>query len=388
MASVSVIIPSYNCSALLAQAVESVLAQNYPATEILVVDDGSTDNTSSVMQNYGESIRFIAQPHLGRSCARNRGIRLAKGDYIAFLDADDLWVPQKLETQIAALAHHSAVKWAYCRTRLVDEQGIPLQSPFWSDIFGSGHSGVHDVFEDLLIGRIGISTSTIVVDRASLLQVGLFDESLLTAEDTNLWIRLAQQIGPILFTPSVLATRRVSTKISFLQRLVEYDYSRMAPQALLKALETTDKTTMLVKQALCTVFLNSAFIGLLQGNSLEVLQYWQQAVGWADSRLFDTILGKSMAHFALSSARYHYEGALEAQRILRNLIQELRKIGVGKRKISRVAWGELHAAISHMYLDKPSTPESISHARQALWANPYLLSNIGLCKLCLGLTSK
>src|SRR3989304_595361 len=113
MPRVSVIIPTYNTAHYIAPAVESVLGQTYQDTEIIVVDDGSTDNTRTVLTPYMDRIQYIVQDNKGRSEARNRGIHQSQGEFIAFLDADDLWLPDKLSQQVAALDEHEQAVLAY-----------------------------------------------------------------------------------------------------------------------------------------------------------------------------------------------------------------------------------------------------------------------------------
>jgi glycosyltransferase involved in cell wall biosynthesis len=103
MPTVSVIIPTYNRGALLVEAVESALAQRRPPDEILVVDDGSRDDTAARMAAYGERVRYVRQANAGPSAARNHGFRLARGEYLALLDSDDLWTPDRLERQLEVL---------------------------------------------------------------------------------------------------------------------------------------------------------------------------------------------------------------------------------------------------------------------------------------------
>src|SRR5689334_22859965 len=99
---VSAIIPCYNYGKYLARAIDSILAQTYAVSEIIVVDDGSSDNTREVATSYGGCVRYIYQQNAGRAAARNHGIREATGDWIALLDADDWWLPQKIELQVTA----------------------------------------------------------------------------------------------------------------------------------------------------------------------------------------------------------------------------------------------------------------------------------------------
>ena len=109
--SISVVIPAYNSAAQLARALDSVLAQTRPAEEILVVDDGSTDATAEVARSYGDAVRLIAQANAGAAAARNAGIRAARGTWIAFLDADDEWLPDRLALQTDILDRRPDLVW-------------------------------------------------------------------------------------------------------------------------------------------------------------------------------------------------------------------------------------------------------------------------------------
>ena len=109
---ISVIIPNYNYARYLDQAIESVLVQSYENIELIVVNNGSTDNSLEVLEKYGDKIRLINQPNLGQSGARNSGLSLSSGEFIAFLDADDFWEPNKLEMQISLM--NDATQLAYC----------------------------------------------------------------------------------------------------------------------------------------------------------------------------------------------------------------------------------------------------------------------------------
>ena len=111
---VSVIIPSYNCEPFLAEAIESVFAQTYRPKEVIVVDDGSTDQTAAIARSYKE-VQYIYQANQGPAIARNNGIATARGDFIAFIDHDDMWLPNKLEVQIEYLLEHPYVGLSICR---------------------------------------------------------------------------------------------------------------------------------------------------------------------------------------------------------------------------------------------------------------------------------
>src|SRR6267142_4272392 len=126
---VSVVIPNYNCGRFLAETLESVFAQTYPNVEVIVVDDGSTDDSLNVLESFAARVRVVRQANQGVSAARNAGIRESRGAFVAFLDADDLWHPEKLTKQIAVFAN-PAVGLVYCAVEYIDEQGRSLGTNF------------------------------------------------------------------------------------------------------------------------------------------------------------------------------------------------------------------------------------------------------------------
>ncbi len=129
---VSVIIPTYNCAKYIAQSIDSVLAQTRPVTEILIIDDGSTDDTAAAVRAYSDPrIRYLGLPHRGTAAARSTGIDRACGDYLAFLDADDLWRPRMLERHLQVMEHDSTVVCSFTNfIRFMDETGERLPEQF------------------------------------------------------------------------------------------------------------------------------------------------------------------------------------------------------------------------------------------------------------------
>ncbi len=186
--SVSVVIPTHNRAGLLARSIESVLAQTFPDLECIVVDDGSTDNTAEVVRGFQDPrVRLVTLPtNCGLSRARNEGIRAARGEFVAFLDDDDEWLPRKLDMQVARLreADDPRATVVYCRCYVHDAlTGRTTQT-----------SGVYegDIFGHLLRGWHPPTPSLFMVKRSSLLEVGGFDEGLPCAQDYDLWLRLAE----------------------------------------------------------------------------------------------------------------------------------------------------------------------------------------------------
>lgn len=196
---ISVIVPTYNQSRYLARAIESVWAQDLNDVEIVIVDDGSMDDTEAILQGLSHDgrLHYFRQENLGPAAARNRGIRESRGDLIAFLDSDDFWLPGKLKAQLDALAR-TGYRFSYCGSKVIDENGSPISlAPASTD---DGR------FVNLVWGN-RIATPTVLVQRSLLDEVGLFDESLRTGEDWDLWLRLsAKSSGACITEPLVAVT--------------------------------------------------------------------------------------------------------------------------------------------------------------------------------------
>ncbi len=185
---VSVIIPTYNRREYVQETIDSVLAQTYTDYEIIVIDDGSTDGTGEALQSrYGDRIHYEWQENQGESVARNRGIELARGEYIAFLDSDDLWLPEKLEKQIAFLQKATDVGMVCCAIWLVDEK----DQKFRADSVESCSEN-NDISLEMLLSRNHVSgPSTVVLHGAIVQRVGGFDPQIRFGEDWDFWIRVA-----------------------------------------------------------------------------------------------------------------------------------------------------------------------------------------------------
>jgi hypothetical protein len=203
MGKVSVIIPAYNCARYLSSAIESVLAQSYRDFEIVVVDDGSTDDTESVLRRFAASIRLLNTCHQGPAAARNRGIKASDGEYVAFLDADDWWVPQKLDEQLAEFEKDTAAGLVFSDLEVLSDDGMVTPSFLSSrPLAASGY-----VFDQYLRSRF-ILTSSVLVRRKCLERVGLFDESMLSLEDCELLLRLCYEYKVALVSKALVHRRQ------------------------------------------------------------------------------------------------------------------------------------------------------------------------------------
>ncbi len=188
---VSVVIPTYNYAHFVTGAVESALAQTYTDREVIVVDDGSTDDTRDRLAPFEGRIRYIHQENRGLSAARNAGIRAARGPLIAFLDSDDLWHPEKLAVQARYIERHPGV--ALLASDHLDMHTSEIDRVDWPRVDETRAIEAHAVsFDELVVGsRFG--ACGVVARRWCFDEVGLFDETLRSAEDVDMWIRIASR---------------------------------------------------------------------------------------------------------------------------------------------------------------------------------------------------
>jgi glycosyltransferase involved in cell wall biosynthesis len=196
---VSIIIPTFNRATFLREAIASVLAQTVKAFEIIVVDDGSTDDTRQLVAGYGGRIRYFFQPNAGAAAARNLGIHHAGGALITFLDSDDLWLPQKLSRQIAWMNSHRESMLCYTDEMWI-RRGVRVNQK-------KIHAKTGGWIYPLCLPRCIISPSSVLMRRELFDAVGLFDEQLPICEDYDLWLRVASQFE-VGFIPELLIVKR------------------------------------------------------------------------------------------------------------------------------------------------------------------------------------
>jgi glycosyltransferase involved in cell wall biosynthesis len=206
---VSVVMPAFNVDWCVRRAVDSILAQTFRAWELIVVNDGSTDDTRGVLASYGNAIRVINQENRGMSAARNAGIRAAQGSLVAFLDADDCWLPEKLAQQVELLQRRLEIGFCSTSARIESPGGEFL------NLWQCPNKGT-DVLQTLFAENAAIAggCSAVVVRKELLDQVGLFDERLRGFEDPDLWIRLAAVTGYACIDEALVVVVRRENSVS------------------------------------------------------------------------------------------------------------------------------------------------------------------------------
>lgn len=278
--SVSVIIPTYNYGHFIGEAIESASAQTFPVSEIIVVDNDSTDDTESVVRGFGERVTYIREPNLGVSAARNKGIESSKGDFIAFLDADDTWLPQKIEKQIAKMLDDPEIGVVHCGLREFDNASGETLALHLDGSEGWVADEMLLFSTPTIIGPGG----TILVRREVFENVGGFDTRLTNGEDWEFCLRVARnyKIG---FVAEPLVNYRNHGKNAHL------DVGRMEHSTLIawaKAFDTTDKNVRRIRRrsygnlykVLAGSFLQSGQYGGFVRNLIKSLWFRPSFIGY------------------------------------------------------------------------------------------------------------
>ncbi len=224
MPTVSIVIPAYNAARYVEAAVDGALGQTFKDVEVLVVDDGSTDDTEAVLSRYRCAVRYFRQENSGVAAARNRGIQESTGRYVAFLDADDTWFPEKLDRQVAALESSGQHRACYSAHVICTEALEPL----------SVHRGVRkssNLEGLLLIGNVVGTPSSVLCDRSLFSIVGGFDPRLSQCADWDMWVRLATVSEFLYLDEPLVMYRQHGSNMSRAPKLLERDSVRVLEKA-------------------------------------------------------------------------------------------------------------------------------------------------------------
>lgn len=195
---VSVIIPTYNCSAYIRQTVDAVLAQTHRPLELIVIDDGSTDGTPELLADYGDRLTLVRQANAGVCAARNHGLRLARGAFVCLMDHDDYWYPDKLALQLRAFAAHPEVAVVFSAflpwRRPAEDQDFPPPDQVPLEAHGDAADPRFSgwIYHEFLLD-CWMLTSTAMFRAEAFEQAGTFDESLPYSEDWELWLRMSRR---------------------------------------------------------------------------------------------------------------------------------------------------------------------------------------------------
>ncbi len=267
MTTISIIIPTYNRADFLKEAIDSVLAQNYQDFELLIVDDGSIDHTRELISRYGERVRYLYQENQGVSSARNRGIRSSSGQYVAFLDSDDLWLPEKLEQQLAVMRQQPELR--LCHTEEIwIRRGVRVNQK-------KKHQKHGGYIFPYCLPLCVISPSSVLLRRNVFDDVGYFDEVLPACEDYDLWLRITQHY-PVHFIETPLLMKRGGHEDQLSRKYWGIDRFRI--QALEKLLQAKTLTPEQAEQTLQELQRKCDIIakGCLKRQKTDEWEYYSQ----------------------------------------------------------------------------------------------------------------
>jgi len=312
---VSALITTYNRAGYVGKAIESVRAQTFTDWELIVINDGSTDQTLEVLEALARGdarIRVITQPHRGNYSAVNRGLRAARGEFIAFLDDDDRWLPSKLEEQVRCLRADPSIGWVFVLARLIDAEGRPMSKVIGQDFEPS----LRQLIEE---EEIWLPSQT-MMRRACVERIGLFDDRVRSGADRHLWIRLLQ-IYPVRKLPVVLAEYRIHSGNTSSDRLLVLT-NRILLFAELQANPAQGLPRAMLKRRLSQLHYLVARLYLARQDYRQAARYYASAVG-----LWPTI-GLSLEHWRSNAWWYAltapYLGAVYTW--LRSLIRPPKRV--------------------------------------------------------------
>ncbi len=313
MPTISVIVPAYNAEKTILETITSVLNQTFTDFELLVINDGSTDRTLELLSTVKDQrLKIFSYPNGGVSVARNRGITHASGEFIAVLDADDLWTVDKLELQLAALQEHPEAGLAYSWAYYMDEQGKSIQPS--EPVYFEGN-----VYAQLLVNDFVVSCSNCLMRRQTIDSVGEFDQEVAGAADWDYWLRVALQ-WPFVVVPKHQVYYRVS--VGSMQSNVEF-MERCNLRVIEKGFQAAPPEMQSLKnQSLANTYRYSAHLYLTRVASADGAKQAAQKL-WMAIRLYPRILRDSWTRNLLIKALLM---RVISPKVSRNLLQFVSKL--------------------------------------------------------------
>lgn len=289
---VSVIIPVFNSSRFLAKAIESVLAQTYQNFEIILVDDGSTDNSKEIilsfLTKFPDKVSYLYQQNKGIAGARNTGLKNSSGVYIALLDADDRWLPTRLEESVIVLQNQPDIGLVHSDIVIIDENDTIIESPTRETRYLSG-----SIFEHLFLRKANISAVSVLFRRSCIVDVELFDEDprCMGCDDRDLWLRISEKYH-IVYIDKILSQYRIhsSNYSNNLEKMVSARYY------IVSKYRKNKESSILIRKALAKIhrdfgdsLLYQHMYSKAKTEYVKALKYWPFSF-WLWVNLFKSVI--------------------------------------------------------------------------------------------------
>jgi glycosyltransferase involved in cell wall biosynthesis len=361
---VSVIIPTYNRSRLLRLATESVLAQTYPNIEIIVVDDGSTDDTSTVVAQCAErgQVTYIKQANQGVAAARNTGIRVASGEYLNFLDHDDLFAPTKIERQVHVLESRPEISLVHCRYDFIDEGGN-----FLSRV---GVLPEEELFRTLVCG-CRIWSGAPLLRRQCLDQVGMFDTRLAGVDEWDMWLRIARAGYQFACIQEPLGAYRILpdsaiTNVAAMERLVFalMDKVFADPQLPAEVVAVKDRALGMHRRWLSSGYYSAGLWADAQRNLIQAAKLLPDPLGNPEELL------EFFCGYALGP-----RGALDSVKFMNDIFDHLPPSADSLRPYRSQTLGKLYAGLALRTYATGNATDAKSQLATAIALNPSKLED-------------
>lgn len=367
---VSVIIPAYNAGAYLRATLQSVMDQTYQEFEVLVVDDGSTDDTAAVAQSFAPKVGYVYQANAGPSVARNIGILSSAGEILAFLDADDAWLPELLETHVNALVARPDVDGSFVWARFIDQHGGQLP-----DTLGGRAEEV--TLRRTLLGGTPVQFSTLAVRKAVFDRIGSFDPELRQSEDWDVMLRMLIDGVRLTCVPRVLVLRRVHPDSLTADPGDALRWARLARQKAFTILPIPPEYRALAPIATFRI-LHRAAMGYWRRRAheaaverlLEALETWPSAA--RQPQTYAGLISRLLpsGHRSPREILEHLDRlAVEADQLIRAVLGHP-QISPALQRQRRAAWSAFHAALAFMYIKKRRWLAASAHAVHAVVFSP------------------
>jgi glycosyltransferase involved in cell wall biosynthesis len=343
---VSVIIPTFNRKAYVQEAIDSVLAQTYTDYEIIVVDDGSTDGTSEALRaRFGDRVQYLWQENQGESVARNRGVEIARGEYIGLLDSDDLYLPGKLEIQVPLLGQDAGVGQVFGRSWLIDQDGRRLRPGARSRGDRATSFDKSDFYFSNPVG----GPSRTLLRKAVLDRVGGFDPAIGFGEDRDLWLRIARETRLLAHADIVACIRRHPGRQA--QHLdPETNSRRLADHArmLEKAFTMDNPPEEIRRAALAVLYAKAAIWEEAIGNHEGAARNLQRAREYqarfvVDPQGLGQLITRHVTGVAYTGGVPNFEGAQQA---LRSILGRWRALSEVDARFESAVSAQAYAAFS------------------------------------------
>lgn len=378
---VSVIVPTYNRKNYVQEAIDSILAQSFTDYEIIVVDDGSTDGTGEALAKYGDKIRYYYQENRGESAARNKGARLAQGKYLAFLDSDDLWLPDKLSVQIQFLEERPDVGMTFSPALCIYDSQVLHQEPLPST------KDVQSLdFEDIITGW-HTCPSGVVIRKAVFDSIGGFDESIRFAEDWDLWLRVAL-IANISGISRPLAKMRLHSggqwyfpKAERLDQLLK-DHLRLLERACRLWPDVSEQSMALRRKVIAREYADNAWLNYAFDRIATAQERLQMAIeldpdAWHDCETIIPAIVEVAVRMATRDPDARDVCVKFVDRVLTHLPASLRDLPLSRRKIA--AQAEVELGYRLLALQNPKAARK--HLIKGMFLDPRWMRNRGTVAL-------